>query len=136
MRICSKNEYLLLLNFLSKFCNKVKIIETEDSIFLANIFDLSSGEDWTRKFPGQGKGNQFKVLEYPMSKKLISEFEKYGYFFEIDDGESDLGMAFYKDEKLVFWIVFHEELCILEDEYIKEYQIYLSKNSITRKKQP
>lgn len=128
--IKSKENYFKLLDFLGSFCNQVRIIEDEDSKFLSSIRKYYTEKNWTRKFPGHSGGKRFKVLYYNVTEELMQNFMKYNCFFEVDGEDTNLDIAFYRYDNLVCWIVSHEELCVLEERYVKQFHDYLNSSNI------
>ena len=125
--VISNEEYFTILDFLGSRCNQVRIIEDEESNFQDSLKKYSTIEVWTRKFPGHGGGKRFKVISYDVSEQLLSKFRTYNNFFEFDGENTNLDIAFYNNDKLVFWVISHEELCELEDCYESEYLEYAGK---------
>lgn len=122
--VISNEEYFTLLDYLEIRCNQARIIEDEDSNFQSLLKRHSTNEIWTKTFPGHSGGKCFKVVSYDVSETFLRKFKAYNSFFELDGENTDLDIAFYYNNELVFWVISHEELCILEDCYINEYCEY------------
>lgn len=125
MNFNSHNEYDLILDFLYFFCDEVRIIEDEDSIFQSQIEKYARGYKWIKRFPGYNKGGRIKVISYPMVKELINEFKLYDDFSVIDGEENDIDIAFYNNNELVFWVLGHEDLWMLEEGYVEKYKNFV-----------
>lgn len=125
--IKSKEDYLKLLGFLGCFCDQIRIIEDEDSVFLTSIKRYHNRSNWSRKFPGHSGGKRFKILYYDVKAELMQYFMPYNSFFEIDGDDTDLDISFYREDNLVCWVVSHEELCVVEESYIGQFRDYLKR---------
>lgn len=125
----NKEEYMIFLEFLKKYCNKVKIIETEEVCdFINEIEPFLTNHIWTRRFPGYGREGNMKVLVFPLNENIIVAFAQYNSFLEIgcnEDNDEGLDMAFYKEDELVFHVLNHENMLYLEDKYVSLYNLFL-----------
>lgn len=130
MQFESRKEYVMLLGFLNSFCDQIKIVEDEDSIFQTSIAKYATEYRWTRRFPGYNGGSRFKVISYATSKEVMDRLKAYNNFSEIDGDETDLDIAFYRNDKLVFWFLGHEDLWVLEESYLEEYSRFCLKSSM------
>lgn len=116
----TKEKYIGFLEELSRYCDELCIIEDIDidTGFWEQMEPYMTEYNWARKFPGHGKSDNLKVLKYPLNNNVINVLSKYdsfldiGYDYTFDEG---IDMAFYKKDKLFFFIVNHEDMCYLED---------------------
>ena len=66
-----------------------------------------------------------KVLSFPLCEAVISAFREYDSFLEIGydvERQEGLDLAFYRDKKLVFFVISHEDMGYLEDEFKGEFK--------------
>lgn len=116
----SKDKYEGFLDELNQYCDELRVIEDMDidTIFWNQMEPYLLGYCWTRRFPGHGKHENLKILKYRLTDNVINILKRYksfldiGYDYVYDDG---IDLAFYKNDKLIFWVLNHEDMCYLED---------------------
>ena len=114
----TREKYLGFLKNLNKVCDSLWIVEDLDLSpeFWEGIKPLVNECCWTRKFPGWGS-------EY-------NSFLEIGY-----DAEEEMGldMAFFKDGKVVFIIINHEDMCYLEEKFLPYFRETIKSLNIRRR---
>ena len=84
----------------------------EDERFLEKLKNYYLYSQWKRTYPGSaGRGN-VKLCSYRICPEVVALFRQYRSFLEIG-----YDLAFYRQEELVLFVVFHEYCYFVEDKY-------------------
>ena len=116
----TKEKYTGFLDELVRYCDELRIVDNEDidTGFREQMEPHISGHCWSRRFPGHGRGENLRILKYPLDPEVADILRKYdsfldiGHNYEFDEGTD---MAFYRNGELVFWVLDHEDMCCLEE---------------------
>lgn len=134
----TREKYLGFLKNLNKVCDSLWIVEDLDLSpkFWEGIKPLVNECCWTRKFPGWGRGCNMKVIKLPLNNGVMNVLSEYNSFLEIGyDAEEEMGldMAFFKDGKVVFIIINHEDMCYLEEKFLPYFRETIKSLNIRRR---
>lgn len=114
----STEQYERFLKKLVEYCDELRIIDDYyENKFFKSVQAYVFKANWTRRFPGYGRSHNMKVLSISFDHTVGALLREYHSFLDIGSDEEDFDMAFYRNGKLVFLVISHEDLCFLEEEH-------------------
>lgn len=134
----TKEKYTGFLDELVRYCDELHVVDNEDidTGFWDQMEPYTSEHCWSRRFPGHGRGENLRILKYPLNPEVADILRKYDTFLDIGhDYEYDQGidMAFYRNGEIVFWVLAHEDMCYLEENAEPQFKDTLLSLRISRR---